>query len=609
MPMYPLAARMIRWALVVVAAGSAMCAEAAAAPPRLHVRGTSRIEARAVVQSAAQPWRVDLRGTLVDDANSPIAGQPIAVELRPDGPDAAAAARFAECSQNASFEARPNARRMTTKTDRVGAFCLELSDWASSPQGRRLDISYSGNADYDASAATVGMDRIQRVLTLDFVPLPRRLAIEKKLHNLRVQTAIEPPYAPQELADTVDLELVVRAHDSGEAPQSRLVARASVRAGQSASLEFRGADLGPAGPATLVLRARPKPTLSATERLVRVVRTASVALSLRSTPVVEGPTEPVALDVEARAGARLVPMGAVDVTVGSNRVTAPVRAGLARPVLRLGVPHGSTASVTLRYLPGQPWWESGPPLQLELTVPPADPWSQAPWIIAAGLVVVWLGRSWWRPRPASHPGERRSRRAVTGRPALDVVGHGTDDGTWTGIVVDAHEGVPLEDVVIRASWPGFGAHALELRTVTDRAGAFKLEGESPGTTEGATLEVRSRSHARLRRPLPLPGMLRIALVSRRRALLDALVRWARRRGHPWWRRGEPTPAQVAREARAQGATSTAVWAEAIQAAAFGPNPPLEGQEEALAEPRARPLPAMDPAGDNKEETPSDAPRR
>jgi len=92
-------------------------------------------------------------------------------------------------------------------------------------------------------------------------------------------------------------------------------------------------------------------------------------------------------------------------------------------------------------------------------------------------------------------------------------------------------------------------------------------------------------------------------------VLDALVRWARRRGHPWWRRGEPTPAQVARVARAQDATSTAVWAEAIQAAAFGPNPPLEGQEEALAEPRAQPLAATDQAGADEEEKPSHAARR
>ena len=182
-----------------------------------------------------------------------------------------------------------------------------------------------------------------------------------------------------------------------------------------------------------------------------------------------------------------------------------MRAGLARPVLRLGAPHGSVVSLTLRYLPGQPWWESGSPLEFQIRIPKANPWSQAPWIIAAGLVLLWLGRSWWRPRPSRQPAERRPRRAVTGRPAVDVVGHGTDDGTWTGIVVDAHEGTPLADVAIRASWPGFGARSAELSTVTDRAGAFRLQGENPGTSEGAMLEVRSRSHARLRRPLPLPG--------------------------------------------------------------------------------------------------------
>jgi hypothetical protein len=607
MPKHLLAARTIECALAAVAIGSLVRAQAAAASPRLHVRGTSRIEARAAMQPAARPWRIGLRGVLVDDANSPLADQPIVVELRPVGSDAPAAARISECSENAS--AAPSASRASTRTDPGGAFCLELADWTSDPEGQRLEISYAGNADYDSSAATVGVDRIRRVLTLDFVPPPRRLAVDKELHSLRVQTAIEPPYAPQELADTVDLELVLRLQGPGEAPRSRLVARASARAGQSASLLVRGVDLGPAGPGELALTARPTATLSGAERIVRVVRTASVALSLRSRPVVEGPTDPVALDVEARAGTELVPEGAVEAIVGPNRVTAPVRAGRARPVIRLGIPRGTAASLTLRYLPGQPWWESGSPMELKLTVPRANPWSQVPWIIAAGLVVLWLGRSWWRPRPSLQPAERRPKRVVTGRPALDVVGHGTEDGAWTGIVVDAHDGTPLADVVIRATWPGFSAHALELRAVTDPAGAFRLEGDRPGTNEGAVLEVRSRSHARLHRPLPPPGTLRIALVSRRRALVDALVRWARRRGHPWWRRGEPTPAQVAREARAQGAASTAAWAEAIQTAAFGPNPPLDGQEEALAEPRAQPIATAAPAGGVEEETRSPAARR
>lgn len=602
------AARLVG-ALAVVATASAVCAEASATPPRLHVRGTSRIEARAELESSTPTWRVGLRGVLLDDASDPISGQPLMVELHPTSQTAVTSARFVDCSSGRDNEPPPFTSRATTKTGDAGRFCLELRDWPTPPEGQRVGITYSGNADYDPSTALVGVDRIRRVVALDFVPPPKRLALEKSVHTLRVQTAVEPPYAPQEHADPIELELLLRGYDALEASKQRLLARTTTSAGQSTSFELRGTDLGRAGPATLVLRARPGPTLSATERTARILRTASVSLSMKHAPVVEGPTAPLTLNVEARAGGNPVPDGAVEVAFGPTSLTAPVRAGLARPVLRLGVPRGGRAAVTVRYLPGSPWWESGSGLQLEIRVPPANPWSQAPWIIAAGLVVLWLARSWWRPRPATQPVENRLKRVVTGRPAVDVVGRCTDDGSWTGTVVDAHEGVPLADVTVTASWPAFLGHSTEHSVVTDPTGAFKLQGNGPGTSEGATLEVRSRSHARLRRPLPPPGNLRIALVSRRRALLDALVRWARRRGHPWWRRGEPTPGQVAREARLQAATSTAVWAEAIQTAAFGPNPPLEGQDEALTEPRARELGTTDPLEGIEQETPFGATRR
>jgi len=67
--------------------------------------------------------------------------------------------------------------------------------------------------------------------------------------------------------------------------------------------------------------------------------------------------------------------------------------------------------------------------------------------------------------------------------------------------------------------------------------------------------------------LPVAGELEIALVSRRRKLLERLVQWARRRGPPFDARPEPTPAQVRRAAES-AMPAAAEWASAIERAAF-----------------------------------------
>jgi hypothetical protein len=66
------------------------------------------------------------------------------------------------------------------------------------------------------------------------------------------------------------------------------------------------------------------------------------------------------------------------------------------------------------------------------------------------------------------------------------------------------------------------------------------------------------------------------LVSRRRHLLARLVRWAERRGPLG--RGEPTPADVAAQARRAKRGDVAEWASAVEAAAFGSAAVDEGAE-------------------------------
>jgi hypothetical protein len=56
-------------------------------------------------------------------------------------------------------------------------------------------------------------------------------------------------------------------------------------------------------------------------------------------------------------------------------------------------------------------------------------------------------------------------------------------------------------------------------------------------------------------------------VLRRRALLERLVDWARRRGRPYDAKPEPTPGHVRRAAGSE--FSVARWADAVERAAYG----------------------------------------
>jgi hypothetical protein len=85
-------------------------------------------------------------------------------------------------------------------------------------------------------------------------------------------------------------------------------------------------------------------------------------------------------------------------------------------------------------------------------------------------------------------------------------------------------------------------------------------------------------HSELVTTVPDFGVVRIALVTRRRQLLGRLTRWANHK--PSFGRGkaEPTPGEVERHARRGRHEEVADWAHAVEAAAFGPVPVDEHAE-------------------------------
>jgi hypothetical protein len=93
--------------------------------------------------------------------------------------------------------------------------------------------------------------------------------------------------------------------------------------------------------------------------------------------------------------------------------------------------------------------------------------------------------------------------------------------------------------------------------------------------------------------LPEAGELDVALVLRKRALLDRLVAWARRRGLPFDARPEPTPGHVRRAAA--GEFTVARWADAVERAAFG-GQVVDAHAEKEVERLAPPASPKEPGG-------------
>jgi hypothetical protein len=164
-----------------------------------------------------------------------------------------------------------------------------------------------------------------------------------------------------------------------------------------------------------------------------------------------------------------------------------------------------------------------------------------------------------------------------------VVAASRGKAEWRGTVVDAHDASPVAGARLSIVVPTFEGDGVVSRTVGGVDGTFVLEGS---WQSDARLVVDASVYTRYEEPLPPPSVLSIAIVTRRRALLDRIVRWARQHGAPFDATPEPTPGHVRRAARRADAEDIAAWADRVERAAFGAEPmtDLVEQEVRNAEP-------------------------
>jgi hypothetical protein len=555
----------------VAALGCAGAVLGLVAPPTaeatvtVRVRGSTRIEARV----SRGPGRIELRGTLKDDAGTPVPAAQVHIGLAGVGGGQQLLGPRA-CPQ------MPPVWRgdsdVLAGTDDLGRFCLGIDPAVA---GSVVELWFSGSNYHDPSDRTrLLVDLSKRSVKLSFSPRPRYLSLDRSRHAIHVDARVDPPDEP---VQPLQLKLLLVPR-SGE---RRQLGSGSVRPGQPTRFEVDSSALGEPGPATLAVSFAGSDLLQASEHSAVIERTIRVSLSLAGRVVGAQPTQGIAIPVAVGCSLGAVPSGAVEAVVGGKSVgTARVAAGSAQVVAAFEAAPGSDAVITLRYLPDAPWWRAGPPLQTTISVAHPSPWRLWPWALSLALVAAWVLRGW---RRAPRPERRRAETAAgqpSGRASIEVLERGPARSGWSGRIVDAHEGTAIAGAVLEVI-PASFAPAPGARLVrTNEQGQFTLAPLAAGA-EGARLRATARWYAELVRPLPAPGHIQINLVTRRRALLNRLVDWTERMGYPWRKRGEPTPGEVRGLADAQGLGKIAAWAGAVEKAAFGADPLDEAREQTI----------------------------
>ena len=228
---------------------------------------------------------------------------------------------------------------------------------------------------------------------------------------------------------------------------------------------------------------------------------------------------------------------------------------------------GGEAPLRLDYVPDAPWFESTGPLLVTQPLRPPGVWNKIVLAMTGLAVVGWLGVGRLPRRSDADARERSSGRTkiAEGPASVEMVSPWTAGARrWTGRVVDGHEGTPLANARVFIERPGFDRAEIVAEVAADADGTFAL---APVEIQrGDHLVAEGALHAALRVPVPPFGEIRVALVSRRRALLERLVGWARRKGRPFDARPEPTPGHIQRMARSGDAVKA--WAQAVERAAY-----------------------------------------
>lgn len=554
---------------------------------KIQVKGSVRIQA--IATRDAQSFVV--RGAVSDDAGVPITTAAVTIQA-----SAAGSGRLPEELPHASLCDRrlhgfrvnraPNKTEYLVDTDEQGEFCLRGDARLESPA---LLLRVPGSKFFDGAEMKISFEndeiRSARAL-LRFEPAVDAIDLDRESVPVTASLRIErgEPFGNTQSAKREGLTIFL------DDEKDNNVARATTGGDGKARFDVKTASLEGPGAGELRLRFEGSPELARATASTPIVRRAEVKLALERAIGSADPEDgaPIFLDVTSIRGP--VSSGVVEALRGSDSVgTGAVDAGKARVIVSFPAERKGSVPLTLRYVSSAPWWMPGPDLRVELPI--AGP-GIARQILLATLVfavTAWVLASWRRaPKPARPKDAESVPAPPSGRAGVQVIATTSGQADWRGTVTDAHEGKPIAGASLSIVIPSFEGSGIAARATTDEAGMFTLKPESGAVPSGARLLVESPAYSTYEQPLPPPSVLSVAIVTRRRALLERLVKWARRHGAPFDGPPEPTPGHVRRAAARANASEIESWAQQIERCAFGPDDIDEQAEQSAknAEPKA-----------------------
>ena len=515
----------------------------------VRIRGGARLLAHARFVDGATGRVLELRGQLSDDGGVPIVGAWVLLRR-----SSALKLGAVKGCPRVGGQIKTDKDPLSFRTDARGQLCVR---WPSPAASGHFELHFPGDEFHAASGLSISFDRDrpQRLRTrLRFDPRPTILDLDKDRLLLSGDLTLQADgaYAPLQGLS------VAMFQEKGEA-----LARASVSGNGKFHMTVLTKQLAPPGPGTLTLKFAGSEQLEPAVVERRVTRRAEVTLRLLEPleRVHAGDELPLILRVKTLRGH--VEGGVVEVVVGGNSLaSAAVVEGRAEVTLLVDTDASDHITATARYLPASPWLRSGPSLVLEVPVAPPNPVWRALLFAIVVLSAGWVVFSWRRTN--TRPKRGRGRPLLT--PGVHVIASRDGGSDYRGQVLDAHDGHPIAHVTIAVRAPSLAGSDVLLETTSDDRGAFAFELKQ--RPDAAEIVAEGPLHAQQRRALPAAGQLRIALMTRRRALLQRLVQWARVRGAPYDDQPDPTPAHVRRQAR--GRTAVEGWAHQIERAAYGP---------------------------------------
>ncbi len=566
------------WAVAIALVPPSAWAADAEHEAHIHLRGTARIDAH----TARAAGKLLLSGVVVDDVARPMAGGHVALVVSRAATGASGAsdpvpgvalanAAPAACSDGAAPPITERADTLVLVGDEAGRFCVRLS----LPTDRYVaHLEARAQGLVDGAKLDLPIDLSLAPLTLRFDPEPGVIMLDDESAIFEVVASTEDDGVTVAAAG-LGLEL----SREGSAPLASAITNASGRV----RFGVESGRLGPPGRGELRVSFAGSSGAGATTRVAAVERHTWVELTTpdasegrlpAGSPEDGIPLRVVATAGCARRGCKGTPTGTIEARVGSNVVGVAAlqsREGRseAHLVATFPMPGSDVETVTLRYIPDAPWFRPRGELTMSQPLRSPSPWRKAPLVLAALGVLAWLVLARFSPRDRSTAPRTRPSRAPLPEPSIALVAAGRSEEGWKGRLRDAHDGGPVAGARVAVERRGFERVETVVQAWSDADGSFHLPAlpAPPSQVPGDEIVAEGQLHASLRRPLPPAGELDIALILRKRALLERLVAWARGRGAPFDARPEATPGHVRRAAGSE--FTVARWADAVERAAYG----------------------------------------